>query len=342
MIRRKMIVNEEMIDHFDRIGSLLEAGYPLDISLSFVTQYASSEWIEKMHEVMYSLQEGYAVHQSFDVEGIPRSIILFLYFYERQGDLPKGFIEASRYLRHQLKWKNQLIKLVSYPFFLLLFSGLLMSMMYLFVLPNFTAMISTTSSPAFVFTFVELLKQAPLVLLLCCVCFILFFLLYMNRLKNLSPLHKINHFIKIPLIGRVLKLLITYFFSLQLGRMLTAGMTIQQALQQIQDQPYVELLKLESERLMVGLRSGQSLSEVIEESPIYQKEFSSVLANGFRTGYVATDLIYYSSILYAELERMIQKGLNRIQPIMFMLIGFIVLFLFLATLLPVYEMLNTM
>ncbi|GAE32670.1 late competence protein [Halalkalibacter hemicellulosilyticusJCM 9152] len=169
------MINAEMIDHLDRIGSLLEVGYPLDISLSFVTQYASDKWVERMKEVMYSLQEGYSVHESFDVEGVPRSIILFLYFYEKQGDLPKGFIEASRYLRQQLKWKNQVIKLVSYPIFLLLFSGMLMSMMYLFVLPNFSEMISTTSSSDFVFTFVELLKKAPLILLMCCVCVILLF-----------------------------------------------------------------------------------------------------------------------------------------------------------------------
>ncbi|WP_062048106.1 competence type IV pilus assembly protein ComGB [Bacillus sp. JCM 19034] len=341
MKKRKMIVNDEMIDHIHRIGSLLKVGYPLDVSLAFVTQYASDNWGEKIKRIMHSLKEGYTVHQSFDIEGIPKSTILFLYFYEKQGKLAKGFLEASHYLRQQLKWKNELIKLITYPVFLLIFSGLLLSMLYAFVLPNFSAMMTTTSTH-FTYTFIEYINVAPLFLLICFVCSILMFLVYASRLKTLSPIERITHFIKYPLIGRTLRIVITYFFSLQLGRMLSAGMTIQLALQQIEEQPYVAFLQVEGKRLLDGLRSGFPLAELVKESHLYEKEFSAVIANGLRTGYIATDLLHYSHILYTELERIIQKWLRRIQPIMFMVVGVIVLLLFIATLLPVYEMMNIM
>lgn len=324
-----------------RIGRLLEQGYPLDISLIFIKQYVSKQIEHSLDVVLAHLKEGYTIHESFSLIKVPKSTLLFLYFYEKQGDISEGFIQAGTYLEQQMKFKQQFLKLISYPLILISFCLFLLGFMYQFVLPNFKSYFLTTQSSSI---YSELLLQGvyylPYTLPVIFISLLVVFGFYYIKLKAKSAYDLALHFISFPILGMFLQTLITYFFSLQLGRLLCAGMSIKQSLQQFEQQNYYSLFQLEGINLMNGLRDGYTLPDLIGVSPLYLKELGFVLENGAKTGYLATDLIQYSEILYLELEYLIQKYLKRIQPVAFLIVGGFIFLLFLLTLMPIYEMMN--
>ncbi|MFC0561934.1 competence type IV pilus assembly protein ComGB [Halalkalibacter alkalisediminis] len=327
---------------FIRIGRLLEQGYPIEMALRFIQFHVSSNINEQIEQVLIQLKDGHPVHEAFQSFDIPNSIKSFLFFYEQQGQLAQGFTQAGMLLNHREKVMNELTKLLRYPLTLIFLCGLVIVLMFQFVFPHFRSFFTmlSESPPLFTKMFMQLLYLIPYLIMASVIMLLLSTLYILIKMKKWSVKKKIMKLMNIPFCKNHVQNIISYFFSLQLGKLLIAGMTLQEALLQFEKQEYLPFFQQECYQISCELQQGRPFNEILKEKVYFCKELSFVVDNGEKTGYLAVDLQHYSDILFQELENSLQKGLRLVQPILFIIIGGFIFLLFIATLLPMFQMIG--
>ncbi|WP_332689900.1 competence type IV pilus assembly protein ComGB [Halalkalibacter lacteus] len=329
---------------FIRIGRLLEQGYPLEAALKFVQLHVIHITRDQINEVLMHLKEGHSVHESFRSFDIPTSIKSFLYFYDHQGNLAQGFTHAGTLLVQREKVLSDVTKLLRYPLVLIFFCTIVLILMFQFVIPHFRSFFTmmNDSPPFLTSVFLSFVYHLPYFV---CACIVILFPLifyFLVKVKKLSPYQRTRKLMSIPFCKKYVKTVITYFFALQLGKFISTGMSLQQSLAQFQKQDYLPFFQQECVQISHELHQGRSFQEILFAKDYLRTELSYVVDNGEKAGYLGNDLEQYSEILYLELEEALKRGLRLVQPVLFLLVGGFVFLLFLATMLPLFQMLGSL
>ncbi len=334
---------QKLARHLVQMGRLLEQGYPLHTAISFLILHVQSDVKNQLNQVLIQLKEGHPVHEAFQFLDLPPMFKSFLYFYEQQGEIAQGFIQAGMLLEKREKMKEEFMKLLRYPLFLLWLCLLLLILMYYLVVPHFQSFFSMVEeAPRFtnaVFIFIE---HTPYVVAVISTIFAAVALYYFLKMKSWSSYEKVRKLLYIPYVGNYVRTMITYYFSLQLGRLLDVGLSLQEALRLFAMQDYIPFFQQECVKLMHELQQGRPLAQLLHDRIYLNTDLAFVVENGEKTGYLAKDLVHYSEMLYRNLDEWLLKALRFIQPVFFLFIGGIVFMLFLATMLPLFQMIGAL
>ncbi|GIN17859.1 competence protein ComG [Shouchella clausii] len=341
-VREKQKV--EQVQFLKRLGELLNKGYEMDQALSFLAVHASRELQGKITGLKKDLREGKTLWQSIEPFSLPGEAQSFVYFYEEQGELAEGLVSAAQLAEKRAYTKKQLQKLLRYPIFLLWGAAVVLIVLNQFVVPHFKSLYATMESapPWLTQFFFQFLTYVPYMLIgLAMVGFIASMLIW-KQYKKRSPHDQIAVFLKIKPIKATVQQAISYYFSLQLGRLLETGMSLQQALNVFEGQDYLRFFKEEARWMNNELERGESFIAYIKEKPYYLDELAAIVENGMRTGTIASDLQQYSEWLYQEMDDRLQKGVVWLQPVLLLAIGAFVFGLFLVVMLPMFEMIGSL
>ncbi|MCT4572040.1 type II secretion system F family protein, partial [Bacillus thuringiensis] len=97
----------------------------------------------------------------------------------------------------------------------------------------------------------------------------------------------------------------------------------------------------EANRIERQLIGGEQLQSIIAKSGYYEKELSYVITHGQANGNLGIELGDYSDLIMEKIERKIKHMLVIIQPILFTCIGGIVVLMYLAMIMPMFQMMNS-
>jgi competence protein ComGB len=146
----------------------------------------------------------------------------------------------------------------------------------------------------------------------------------------------------LPIIKNYLKLLNTHFFCVNFGSMLNSGLSVTDALIVMEKQMKIEFLKEESVRIQKGLINGKSLPDLLKDKPFYVQELAEIIHFGQVHGKLGSDLLQYGEWMFKALEDKLLNAMQKIQPLLFGLIGGFVLLLFASMLLPMFNLMEAL
>src|SRR5690606_7185374 len=130
------------------------------------------------------------------------------------------------------KMKHEFMKLLRYPLFLLWLCLFLFIVMYLLVLPHFQSFFYYVKDvPPMTKAIYTMLEHIPYMAAVFSIIVITVFVYYKLKLKALPLTEKVNRLVSLPYVGHYIRTLLTYYFSLQLGRLLDVGLSLKEALQ---------------------------------------------------------------------------------------------------------------
>jgi len=101
-------------------------------------------------------------------------------------------------------------------------------------------------------------------------------------------------------------------------------------------------LQQEASEIKSRLISGETLEQIMNEREPYQKELAAIIKHGQMSGNLADELMIYAERLFQKIEERLIQTLNIIQPIVFTIVGFIVLLMFLAVMLPMLQFIQSL
>ncbi|WDF03990.1 competence type IV pilus assembly protein ComGB [Shouchella hunanensis] len=342
--KRKRMTKLMKISFIMKLGELLQSGYSTEQALSFLSVQSTKETQRIIQLMEHKLTKGEALSSSLLDMELPLDVQSYIFFYEEQGKAAEGLMEASKLYQKRLQTSLQLQKLVRYPLVLLFGAIVALVLLNLYIVPHFQSLFVTMNQtpPRFIKYFFAFLTNLPIILASFLLFAIMMYAVFRKYVQKQTPHEKVRLLMKWKPTNTMIRQVITFYFSLQLGKLLQTGMSIHEAIFIFEKQSYMPFFKDEANQINQSLKDGYSLAVYLETQPYYMEELRIIVENGSRTGKLASDLQFFSSWILEELDQKIERGLQAVQPLLFLFIGSFIFFLFLIIMLPMYEMFNLM
>ena len=88
------------------------------------------------------------------------------------------------------------------------------------------------------------------------------------------------------------------------------------------------------------LLEGKQLEAIFQQLHYFEKNLYIVMANGQKYGRLDAELFHYSRYLLEKIEERMSLIMRIIQPLLFSLIGLLVVSIYLSILLPMFSLLD--
>lgn len=341
MKRHKWSVNEQA-NFLRRTGELLARGYPIALAIESIALQLSSKRKEELNDCLEGLKKGQPFHEALNNLGFQKDLIGYVYFAEQHGCFTDALLEGSNLALLKDKDLRKLLKLLQYPAVLIFITGFLFFFVENTLLPRFTTLFSSLGLEAnfFMNVIYAFERYFPFVISVLLVILCLGAVYYVLIFRKLSVLKQRAHLVRIPIVGRILKLLFTHYFSIQLSFLLSGGLSVSEALLLFEENlkhPFYSQLAI---AIKYKLITGERLETILATMSFFEKEFPMIVKHGQENGKLEQELLFFSKHCITNMEEIIEKKLSTIQPILYIFIGFLVVSMYLAILLPMFHLLD--
>lgn len=322
------------------LSSLLNDGYHINESIELYSTFLTGdrrEWLQRSYNAM---EEGENFADQLDEAGYSKETVSFIRMMELFGSFQRALDQSGYMLIKRYEIKKQLQTVLHYP--LMLLAGVFLMGIVLLegILPQFEQFFASMQHELPAFTrgmlfFTEWVRL-PLFLIVIAACLTLF--LWIRR-KPVTE--QVNFMLKIPLIHQYVRQLITYYFTAQLAPMLKGGLSLQEALRTMKEESQIIFFQLEAAYFTSQLEAGNVFSEALLSRNHFLPQLSVVWAFGETKGDTAQELETFSAYLFQQMYEYSAKAIRLIQPVVFCVIGAVVLALFFSMMLPVFTIIDT-
>ena len=325
------------------LGDLLENGFTLYEGIEFSLIHSKKKYGDGIREALELLKDGHTFRDFLESLNFEQELIGLVSYGEKHGQLSKSLQNGGAIWLKKSEDRAKLKNLLYYPIFLLVFTFVLLQTFTNYLLPKFSEMYQGVGQELNIYLklsilLADLINNLPLILLL---FFILIMVTYHYYLKKLSKIKQELLMNKIPILRSFRRLSSTYYFSMQLGSLLKGGVSIIDALSIMTQQDPKKLVKEIAYQMMMRLQVGDTLECVCGESKIFMKDFERVISHGQKNGLLGEELLYYSKMLLNEMEILTEKYIKIVQPSLFAVVALLVILLYLAILMPMISLMNT-
>ncbi|MFY0782171.1 competence type IV pilus assembly protein ComGB [Peribacillus simplex] len=340
-LKTKWKLKEQAV-FISKLGELLHHGYPLAEALHFLEFQESKNKAEDFTLAIKELRNGYPLHQVLTHLNFHPQLVSYIFYGEQYGDLDRALKDGGRYWKKRTEDMDKVKKLMVYPVFLIFFVSIVFYILQSVLLPKFQTIYFTMDVEQN--TILKLLSASTFILPALPFIFLvsLLFLFVLKRFwfNGLCPLRQRRILMGIPILGTFIKLYETYFFASQFSGLLSGGLSINDSIKLFsinQQQPFYQKL---CSIIKDDLIEGRSLEMIFRELPYFDGNLPVVVANGQRYGRLDAELLHYSRFLLEKIEERMNAVLKIIQPLMFLLIGIVIVSIYLAVLLPMFSLLE--
>ncbi|MEH7115794.1 competence type IV pilus assembly protein ComGB [Neobacillus vireti] len=341
MNRHKWSINEQA-SFLKRIGDLLLRGYPIAEAIESIALQLPTRRKEELYGCLVELKQGSPFHDVLNNLGFHKELIGYVYFAEQHGSFAEALLEGSELALLKDKDMQKLLKLLQYPMLLMFITGFLFIFIENTLLPRFTTLFASLGLKENFFTKVLYAFDFYFPAVISALLIILFLsaAYYLFAFRKLSVLKQREFLVRIPIAGRILKLMFTHYFSIQLSFLLSGGISVSESLslfEKNQSQLFYSRIAAVIKNKLV---TGEKLETIIGSFSFFEKEFAMIIKHGQENGKLEQELLFFSKHCVTCMEERIEKSLKTIQPILYIFIGGLVVSMYLAILLPMFHLLD--
>lgn len=335
----KSLPRREKLPFVLALSQMLSAGLPLFDSLELLkNQQQSPQMKEAITACLESLRQGRSFsaalqgYKSFFDE----RFIAMIESGEQSGDLSDAVASLLKTLEREQAKKKKLFSLFFYPSLLLGFSLIVISVVFLSVIPSLEELFGFGNATGFsglVFAISRLLrKNLPWILLAGASVISLFFFL---RSKIMSLLEKIAF--KIPLIRRMLVESSLAEFCLTLALLIKGGVPLLESLCLCEKRGFTEWQKDILKKSIKAIEEGQSFSKSLENRPYLPPLFIKMLAASEDTGTLEEVAFKLAGYFEEASQKRMEALMTLLQPLILIGMGALIAAIMLAVLLPLSD-----
>lgn len=342
-MKRKMWPLAEQALFFTRLGRLLERGYPLGQALEFLAIQAPTHRRMEVERCLQQLRAGLPLFAAVEALSVDRMAVNLLFFAERHGDLPRGMAETGEALAQKARFYEQLHRFSRYPLFLLSLLIIMLVLMEWWLLPQFErAAAAFSPQRGHTAWLLAVVAHAPMAMAAIAVLAVFSGLFYTAYFRRWPVSRKLQFALRIPGLASFLRLFLTCLTARQLGRLLQAGLSVYEALEVFSEPASGPFLQVEGRRIRDGLVGGMALDVLVGAARYYEPELALVIRHGQSNGELGKELEHYSEFLLQMIEKRAEAALKLVQPLLLSVVGALIVGMYLAILLPMFSMLNSL
>lgn len=340
---RYRLKNDELNLFTRQLSTLIAARLPVAESLQSIAEQAEKPRVQK---VVGAIRAGVMEGQSL-AQALARFPQIFSELYratvgagEAAGHLPEVLTRLADYLENQEKSMRKLWGALLYPLFIVIVSLLFVVILLIYVVPQVIDVFTETGQALPFLTRAliassETLQHYGLYLLIAFVLGLFVFLRMMKKLAFKTKVHQV--LLRLPLIGRVLRVSNTARYARTLSILSNAGVPILDALQAAQRVVTLVPIQDAMAHVITQVREGMSLNKALKQTGFMPAMSIHLIASGEATGQLEGMLLRCADIQDSEVDRLVSGSLTIFEPFMILFMGVVVLLIVLAILLPIFE-----
>lgn len=320
------------------LSALLRAGLPLDRSLNILSEVSENREMNRIvRSVLKSIREG----KSFS-EALQRHPEIFSKLYvnmvragEAGGVLDAVLDKLDEFLESSKDLKEHVISAMIYPAILLMTGLLSIAVLFVYVLPKFSAIFSEmgASLPLPTQVVIAVSSAAAKYWWLMLLSAIAGWIAFRSYIKTEAGKYKWDA-IKLKLMGEVIRKLETARFTRTLGTLLKSGVPLLQALGNSKDIIENTTIASAIDAVSRDAKEGKGIAVPLSNAGVFPPLAISMIKVGEETGQLDTMLLQVASTYEKSLRASMKRFLSVLEPAlilgMALIIGFIVLSMLMA------------
>lgn len=322
-------------------AALLGAGMPAARALSTAALVAPAALAPVIESVRERVERGTAL-----AEALGQHPAFFSPVYagvvragERSGDLTGAFERLTRRLESEQELRSKLISLSTYPILLALAGGAAVIVLVAFVLPRFVDLLTAAGgalplSTAVLLAISEFVQSYGWIGALVFVATLALGAAASARPAGKRAIARIA--LNLPLIGTLRRERLSGAFAGMVGVMTAGGSPLLRALDDTADCVADPLARDEVTRIRSRVREGASLRQAISEGGFFPPLLERLVAVGEESARLPDFLLEAATLFERRTQRMLERMVALVEPLMILMFGGIVAFIALALLQGIY------
>lgn len=325
-----------------RIGTLIEEGYSIKDALDFLSKIEKGKSTEWIKQIQTGLLTGDPFHKELEKAGFSDRICGQIYLAAQYGNYGETIRQCGEQLLANNKRQEKLRGLATYPILLLCFLIGMLLLMRVLVFPHMEALMQSMSGTASISNnwIVDFVYYSPQILLGVLSVLLITILAVKHYLKKKTIIQKIDYYIKIPLIKVLLKDYYSHFFFFEWAQLFNNGCSFQEIIQIMQGDDSSTLLKETGQHLSKMMLFGYNIHEAVQTLPYFYEEGVLVITHGETLGKLGVEMAVYADYCEQQLNNRIEQLMSQLQPIIFSLVGLMIVAIYAALMLPIFTMME--
>jgi len=337
---------EDFLLFNQQLSALLRAGLPILQSIGILKKRQKNQKLfQILDEVEERIKSGVALSDAFAQTGaFPRIYTASLLAGERAGSLDAVLIRYVSYTKGLAELRRKLKKALTYPAFLILASLSLVTVLTTYVIPKFSELFGSVNAKLPVLTEVvveissavqhNLYWAGPLL-----VGIIVAFYFWRKTSGGRMAIDKT--FLKVPIIGDLIKQSTAAQLTRSLATLLAGGITLLESYEIASEAINNRALRATSGSVMSGIREGRAFTECMEQTAWMPELALDMIGVGEKSGSLREMLDEVANFYDAELDTRISGLTAMIEPVILIFMGGIVVTILLAMYLPLLSSVNS-
>jgi general secretion pathway protein F len=327
-----------------QLSTLISAGLPLMESLEALIEQVEQPLLKKMISgIREKIREGHPLSLALSeyTHHFSPLYIQMVKAGEASGTLAQMLDRIAQFLEHQNRLRSKIISALAYPVLMVGVSLLVLAGMITFVIPRvvviFEDMHQALPLPTKILIgFSDVVRNQGWLLLLAMGSTIYFFRRYIG-----TPAGRLKWdgwVLRLPVAGAMVKRLSFSRFAKTLETLLAGGVPLLTALDIVKTLVRNKVLEEAISKARENIKEGESIAGPLKRSGLFPPLMIHMIGVGERSGELELMLGKVAETYDYEMEAVIGTLTSLLSPILILGMGFVIFFIVLSILLPIFQM----
>ncbi|MAI77898.1 MAG: type II secretion system protein GspF [Deltaproteobacteria bacterium] len=330
-----------------QLATLISSGIPLVESLSALVEQIEHRGLKNViSQVRDRVNEGASLAEALSASGkFDTLYISMVRAGEASGALDTVLARMADYLEDQVRLSGKVTSILVYPASMLAFTLLVVALLVTVVLPQINDLLLSLGGELPFFTRViisgsDFISAWWWLILIGIIALLVSFRAYKKTEQGRIAVDRF--ILKLPIIGRVSRTIAIARFSRTFSSLLSGGVSIIQALDISRHVARNAVIEEAVENARTSVLEGASLAQPLRASGQFPPMVLTMVEVGERAGELESMLVKVAETYDEQVETTITKLTSLMEPLLILIMVGIVLFIIMATLMPLMSVTNSL
>ncbi|HBC0463849.1 TPA: GspF family T2SS innner membrane protein variant LspF [Legionella pneumophila] len=327
-----------------QLATLLAAGIPVEESLRGVSEQTEKDKVrELIIGVRSKVLEGYGLAQAMAQypNAFPELYRATVGSGEQTGRLDVVLEKLADYTEKQQKTRQKVQQALIYPLLMIIVSTAIISFLLTFVVPKIIDVFTESGQTLppmtqLLINLSQFIKSYGLYTLAAIILALIGFKKSLSNIKIKTTWHQA--ILKLPIVSYLVKTINVARYIHTFGILFAAGVSVLETMRVSSSLVTNVVMRQAFDLATLRVREGSGISEALKETKFISPMAIHLIASGEKSGQLSDMMERSASHLDNEVNRLIETSLTLLEPMVILLMGAVVLFIVLATLLPIFSM----
>ncbi|CZI96555.1 Cholera toxin secretion protein epsF [Legionella pneumophila] len=327
-----------------QLATLLAAGIPVEESLRGVSEQTEKDKVrELIIGVRSKVLEGYGLAQAMAQypNAFPELYRATVGSGEQTGRLDVVLEKLADYTEKQQQTRQKVQQALIYPLLMIIVSTAIISFLLTFVVPKIIDVFTESGQTLppmtqLLINLSQFIKSYGLYSLVTIIVALIGFKKSLSNIKIKTAWHQFM--LKLPIVSYLVKTINVARYIHTFGILFAAGVSVLETMRVSSNLVTNIVMRQAFDLATLRVREGSGISEALKETKFISPMAIHLIASGEKSGQLSEMMERSASHLDNEVNRLIETSLTLLEPMVILLMGAVVLFIVLATLLPIFSM----